>query len=90
MSEIGKPKECINGCDRIIYFDKNSSVGHPTTDKWIPLEYKSGLRVDTIHECSKKPRNVLLQGNAVKIDNLAVIKQIADALYEYIAIKEGR
>jgi hypothetical protein len=26
----------------MVYFDAHSSVGHPTVDKWIPLEYKGG------------------------------------------------
>jgi hypothetical protein len=96
MSETGKPKVCDNGCGAITYFEYHSSVGYPTADKWIPLEYNNYLETDEMHECSK-PKGVLSNGNKIaaaaikiKIDDLAVIKQIAEALNEYVAIKEGK
>lgn len=94
MSGFGKPIDCINGCGGMVYFDRKSYVGHPTVDKSIPLEYKDGLKTDQIHECSKRPNlNAQLLSNAAAaatttaMDNLAVIKQIAAALNEYMAIK---
>ena len=93
MSNFGTPKDCINGCDGLIYFDAHSSVGHPTPDKWIPLVYKEGRKTDTIHICPDKKQNgsslLTKVSPATKpdLDNLAVIKTIA-ALNEYVAIKE--
>ena len=56
MSEFGRPKDCMNGCGSVIYFDAHSSIGHPTTDRWLPLEYKEGRKTDTVHICpNKKP-----------------------------------
>jgi len=99
MSDFGKPKGCNNGCGATIYFDAHSLVGHPTSDKWLPLEYKEGRKTDTIHNCPKKKQSLNGNGNgssstetaAPKLDlnNLNVIRVIAAALEEYIAIKEG-
>ena len=41
----------------MIYFDAHSLVGHPTADKWVPLEYKEGMKTDTIHICPNKKQN---------------------------------
>jgi hypothetical protein len=54
MSEFGKPKQCNNGCGALIYFDRDSPTGHPSPDKWIPLEIKEGRRTDQPHNCPKK------------------------------------
>jgi hypothetical protein len=56
-SEFGKPQECRNGCGAWIYFDKDSKVGHPSPDKWIPLEYNkdAGIRTDQVHQCPNRP-----------------------------------
>lgn len=56
MSNISTPKQCINQCGSVIYFDAYSKAGHPTTDKWLPLEYKEGRKTDTIHNCPKKQK----------------------------------
>lgn len=69
-------------------------LGHPA-GKWVPLEYSNGIRTDMPHDCPKKHNGSgqLLSNSASAIamttDNLAIIKQIAAALNEYIAIKEG-
>jgi hypothetical protein len=101
-SEFGKPRQCYKGCGTEVYFDRNSSVGYHD-GKWFPLEVsKDGLRTDTKHQCPNRHNgkvvtidNAQLVGSSqvasncpVAIDNLAVIKQIAAALNEYIAIKE--
>jgi hypothetical protein len=105
MSEFGRPRGCNNGCGASIYFDAHSSIGHPTADKWIPLEYKDGIKTDSIHNCpNKKLQNGSLTAVAATtaaaaaeaspskpdLDSLAVIKAIAAALNDYIAIKEGK
>jgi hypothetical protein len=36
------------------YFDKFSQVGHPSEDKWVPLEFKEGRRTDQVHNCPKR------------------------------------
>jgi hypothetical protein len=53
MSERqGKP--CTRGCGVMVYFDKDSPTGHPSPDKWIPLEMKEGRRTDVAHNCPKR------------------------------------
>ena len=98
MSTFGTPRDCTNGCGSVIYFDAHSSVGHPTADKWVPLEFKEGRKTDTIHICANKKQNGTLPAvvttnaaaaTSTSTDNLAMIKVIAAALNEYIAIKEG-
>lgn len=91
MSEFGKPRGCNNGCNAMIYFDAHSTVGHPSSEKWIPLEFKNGLKTDLAHDCpKKKQQNGLIAAatSTASTDNLAMIKVIAAALNEYIAIKE--
>ena len=99
MSEFGKPRHCNRGCGALVYFDAHSSVGHPAADKWIPLEYKNGMKTDAVHECPNKGRNGLssLTGTAAAVTtavtpvtNRDVIKAIRTALDEYIAIHEGK
>jgi hypothetical protein len=109
MSSFNQPRQCNKECGSIIYFDRNSLVGHPKDNIWLPLEYKEGRKTDTLHNCPKKNGNGTLNGNPTpvktetnaaaakwvrsitdsKLDNLAVVKAIAAALNEYIAIKEA-
>ena len=56
MSEFGKPRGCNNGCNAMIYFDAHSTVGHPSSDKWVPLEFKEGLKTDMPHDCPNKKK----------------------------------
>jgi hypothetical protein len=53
MSE-SKPKQCTGGCGAMVYFDRNSPTGHPSPDKWVPLEIKEGRRTDVAHNCPKR------------------------------------
>src|SRR6476659_1697653 len=97
MSEFGKPKQCMHGCGQEIYFDAHSTIGHPSSDKWIPLEYNNGLKTDMAHDCPNRHNgsgqlptsSQVFTKQIPTTDNLAVIKQIAAASNEYIAIKEG-
>ena len=63
MSKFGEPQECRNSCGQLIYFDRNSEKGHPTADKWIPLQYdkESGIKTDEPHNCPKSPFYVVKQ-----------------------------
>ena len=98
MSTFGTARSCNNGCGGMVYFDAHSSIGHPTADKWVPLEYKEGMKKDTAHICPNKKQNgsltavtasaIATAGNKLELDSLAVIKVIAAALNEYVAIKE--
>lgn len=57
MSDFGKPQPCRNQCGAWIYFDRDSEIGHPSADKWVPLVYENdtGLRTNTAHQCLKSP-----------------------------------
>lgn len=57
MSEFGKPQPCKNNCGGWIYFDIDNKVGHPSFDKWIPLQYDNdnGIKTDEPHRCPNKP-----------------------------------
>lgn len=57
MSDFGKPQPCRNYCGAYIYFDKDSEIGHPSSDKWIPLVYENntGLRTNSPHHCPNSP-----------------------------------
>jgi hypothetical protein len=67
MSDFGRPRDCINHCGSIIYFDANSSVGHPAPNKWLPLEYKEGRKTDTFHDCPNKKQNGSLTATAIAV-----------------------
>jgi hypothetical protein len=64
MSSFNQPKSCNKECGAIIYFDRNSLVGHPKENIWLPLEYRNGLKTDTLHNCPKKNGNGTLNGNS--------------------------
>jgi hypothetical protein len=100
MSSFNQLRQCNKECGSIIYFDRNSLVGHPKENVWLPLEYKEGRKTDTLHNCPKKNHNsTLTNGNGnpppaktdpkLDLNNLAVIKAIAAALHEYIELKEA-
>ena len=48
----GNPQPCKKTVKTWIYFDKDSAVGHPNADKWLPLEYNhdSGIKTGLIHQ----------------------------------------
>ena len=60
MSEFGKPQPCKNNCGGWIYFDRDSKAGHPSSDRWIPLQYDNdnGIKTDEPHRCPNKPHYV--------------------------------
>ena len=104
MSGFGKPQLCRNGCNKQIYFDRNSLVGHPTEHLWIPLEYRDGLKTDQAHQCPRRNQGpVISNGNGgngnptpvkqtdskLDLDHLNMLKEIAAALQKYITIKEA-
>lgn len=62
MSKFGEPQPCRNGCGQYIYFDRDSEKGHPSADKWIPLEYdkETVVRTDEAHQCSNKGKDVTM------------------------------
>jgi hypothetical protein len=84
LSKFGDPKACINGCGAMIYFDPNSPTGHPTADKWVPLEIKEGRKTDQPHNCPKKKTNA---SSAAKPDSLKFAESLFDVLRDYIRLK---
>jgi hypothetical protein len=65
MSSFNQPRSCNKECGSIIYFDRNSLVGHPKENIWLSLEYKEGRKTDTLHNCPRKNHNgTLTNGNA--------------------------
>jgi hypothetical protein len=50
----------------MVYFDKDSTVGHPSADKWIPLEIKEGRKTDVAHNC---PKRNISSSNGSTLDN---------------------
>ncbi|MGC1133761.1 MAG: hypothetical protein WA941_13125 [Nitrososphaeraceae archaeon] len=62
MSKFGEPTPCKKGCGKYIYFDRDSANGHPSADKWIPLEYNNdaGLRTDQPHQCPNKGKGTTI------------------------------
>jgi hypothetical protein len=59
MSKFGEPQPCRNNCGAWIYFDSQSKAGHPSQDKWIPLEYNkdAGIKTDMPHQCPNRPKS---------------------------------
>jgi hypothetical protein len=57
MSDFGQPQPCRNSCGESIYFDRNSTVGHPSENKWIPLEYVNGIKTDQPHNCPNRKQD---------------------------------
>lgn len=52
----------------MVYFDKDSLIGHPSPDKWIPLEIKEGRKTDLAHKCPKRNNT---NSNGSTLDNTA-------------------
>lgn len=93
MSEFGKPRGCNNGCNAMIYFDAHSTVGHPSSDKWVPLEFKEGLKTDMPHDCpnKKKQQNGTLTAVAATTTtnntSLSFAESLNELLQDYIRLK---
>lgn len=92
MSDFGKPRDCNSGCGALIYFDAHSSVGHPTADRWVPLEYKGGIKTDAVHQCpNKKQQNGTLTAVAATTTtnntSLSFAESLNELLQDYIRLK---
>jgi hypothetical protein len=91
MSKFGKPKQCNNGCGALIYFDRDSTAGHPSADKWIPLEIKEGRRTEQPHNCPKKNENSssTLVTTTVKSESESInfAETLSQILHDYIRLK---
>jgi hypothetical protein len=74
MSDFGKPQPCRNSCGASIYFDRESTVGHPSENKWVPLEYVNGNRTDNPHNCPnrKQDTNATIAEEPIKVEDEVV------------------
>ena len=86
----------MNECGSVIYFDAHSSVGHPTSEKWIPLEFKNGLKTDLVHNCpNKKQQNGLVTAvttaaaaaTTTTNTSLSFAESLDQVLQDYIRLK---
>ena len=90
MSTFAEPKDCIYGCGTKVYFDRNSKTGHPSADKWIPLEIKEGRRTDVAHNCPKKKNgngHTLEATTEPKLESLKFAQSLFEVLQEYLRLK---
>jgi hypothetical protein len=57
-SYLPNPKECINKCGAMIYFDVNNPTSRPSADKWVPLTYveDTGVYTGEPHDCPKRAK----------------------------------
>jgi hypothetical protein len=74
------------------YFDKNSPTGHPSPDKWVPLEMKGNLRTDMAHNCPKKNvggtlDNTMTAAIIVKPELLKTAHGLIELLQDYVRLK---
>jgi hypothetical protein len=70
---------CRRGCGTLIYFDAQSTIGHPSPDKWIPLEYVNNQKTGNPHQCPKssyKGNGTQQQQQKEKDRDLDVIKAV--------------
>jgi hypothetical protein len=88
-----EPKACIKGCGATIYFDPNSTVGHPSPDRWVPLEIKEGRKTDQPHNCPKKNGNgrtletTTATAALPKEESIKFAETLCTLLHEYIRLK---
>lgn len=90
-----EPKACNNSCGAMIYFDPNSTIGHPAPDKWVPLEIKGGMKTDQPHNCPKKKNGNTLPTTTTettaaivaKPDTLKIAESLLEILTDYIRLK---
>ena len=83
----------------MVYFDKNSTVGHPSPDKWIPLEIKEGRKTDVAHNCPKRydsagtldssfsPSSSRTTITSLSADSLKFAEVFREILDDYIRLK---
>ena len=67
-------------------FDAYSKAGHPTADKWLPLEFRQGMKTDTIHNCPKKGQN----GNCRRHSEAAREKMKVKRAKQVLPIKDTK
>jgi hypothetical protein len=93
MSIFGEPQLCKNGCGKYIYFDRDSANGHPSADKWVPLEYNNdaGLRTDQPHQCPSKGKVTTNSTSSSKLETsetiISLLKEIDGKLNRLLAIE---
>jgi hypothetical protein len=91
-------KMCSRGCGAMVYFDKDSPTGHPSPDKWIPLEIKEGRRTDVAHNCPKRSNGSTLDTSAATTTTPAIIttsdslnlefaETLIEILQDYVKLK---
>jgi hypothetical protein len=51
VSEFGTPQPYQNSCGASIYFDRDSTIGHPSENKWVSLEFVNGIKTDNPYDC---------------------------------------
>jgi hypothetical protein len=88
---------CSRGCGTTVYFDKNSPTGHPSPDKWIPLEIKEGRKTDVAHNCPRRHNGSTLDATDTtttkaivakpKPEPLAFAETLLDILEDYVRLK---
>jgi hypothetical protein len=80
-----------------VYFDKNSTVGHPTPDKWVPLEIKEGRKTDVAHNCPRRhngstadnPAATTTKAIIVKPQALETAEVLIEILEDYVRLKRS-
>jgi hypothetical protein len=96
---MSEAKACTRGCGALVYFDRNSPTGHPSPEKWIPLEMKEGRRTDVAHNCPKRNGNGSSGGTLdtttatsamiVKPESLQFAETLSQILQDYVAKTKG-
>ncbi len=78
--------------------DKNSPTGHPSADKWVPLEIKEGRKTDVAHNCPKRNNSSsgTLDNNATttkaiiaKPQALETAEALIEILEDYVRLKRA-
>lgn len=94
MSKLPKTAEAL------VYFDKHSPIGHPSPDKWIPLEMKEGKRTDVAHTCPKRNNGSALDSTSTAVattttaaiitkpESLQFAETLSQILQDYIRPKK--
>jgi mannose-6-phosphate isomerase-like protein (cupin superfamily) len=59
---LRQPQPCKKTVKTWIYFDKDSAVGHPNADKWLPLEYNHDSGINTQYMISGRIKVVMDDG----------------------------
>jgi hypothetical protein len=97
MINLSDAKMCSKGCGAMVYFDKNSTVGHPSPDKWVPLEIKEGRKTDVAHNCPKRydsagtldssSSSSSSRTTTTPADSLKFAESLLEILADYIRLK---